>query len=225
MSMVFALANYAEATLVTSVGTFGPSTTVVDFSQFSSPFSFGPGPVQVGGLVGSDIIWASSNAAVQGGAVIGNSIYNIVPNGSWNSGRVGYVGLNAPSGTMTLTLTSPVSEVGALLNYSAGLGPDVTIAALAFDGSILESYDINTSAPISTPGGVNVGGFRGIQRGTADIFGFQVANSAVVLDDFTIGQATPEPDSIVLIGGGLLVIAVARWRSARRSGRAIAIVD
>ncbi|HZZ79980.1 MAG TPA: hypothetical protein VFE62_15785, partial [Gemmataceae bacterium] len=183
--MVLVLASYAKATLVTSVGTFGPSTTVVDFSQFSSPFSFGPGPVQVGGLVGLDIQWASSNSAVQGGAVIGNSVYNIVPNGSWNTGRVGYVGLNAPSGTMTLTLTSPVSEVGALVNYSAGLGPDVTIAALAFDGSILESYDLNTSAPISTPGGVNVGGFRGIERGSADIYGFQVANSAVVLDDFT----------------------------------------
>lgn len=171
-------------------------------------------------------MWSSSNSTVQGGATIGDSLYNIIPNGSWNSGRVGFVGLNAPTGTMLLKFnTQPVSAVGALLNYSAGLGPDVIISALASDGSVLESYDLNTLAPINTPGGLNVGGFRGIVRSTADIYGFQVANSAVVLDDLTIGPAVPEPSSVMLLSVGMLAVAGACWRKQRRAALALATID
>src|SRR5437773_2450278 len=49
----------ARASLIT----IAPSpSTVVTFAQFSGPFAFGPGPVQVGGLVGEDIVWTSINA-------------------------------------------------------------------------------------------------------------------------------------------------------------------
>ncbi len=222
--VVFA-ASPAAATLVTSAASLGSPTEVVDFSQFTGPSSFGPGPVQVGGLIGEDIVWSSSNSTVQGGATIGDSLYNIIPNGSWNSGRVGFVGLNAPTGTMLLEFAQPVSAVGALLNYSAGLGPDVIISALASDGSVLESYDINTLAPISTPGMLNVGGFRGIVRSTADIYGFQVANSAVVLDDLTIGPAVPEPSSVMLMSVGLLAVAGVNLRRKRRGALALATSD
>lgn len=222
--VVFA-ASPAAATLVTSAASLGSPTEVVDFSQFTGPSSFGPGPVQVGGLIGEDIVWSSSNSTVQGGATIGDSLYNIIPNGSWNSGRVGFVGLNAPTGTMLLEFAQPVSAVGALLNYSAGLGPDVIISALASDGSVLESYDINTLAPISTPGMLNVGGFRGIVRSTADIYGFQVANSAVVLDDLTIGPAVPEPRSVMLMSVGLLAVAGVNLRRKRRGALALATSD
>jgi hypothetical protein len=224
--LVVFLASRAQATFVTSAAAFGSPTQIIDFSQFSGPSSFGPGPVQVGGLVGANVVWSSSNSTTQGGAVIGDSLYNIIPNGSWNSGRVGFVGLNVTTGTMLLKFNGPpVGEVGAFLNYSAGSGPDVIISALASDGSVLESYDVNTLAPISTPGMLNAGAFRGITRPTADIFGFQVANSAVVLDNLTFGASSPEPSSVMLFSVGLLALASAYRRGKRRQVRAIATID
>jgi len=88
------------------------------------------------------------------------------------------------------------------------------ILALAADSSVLEQYDITQLAPISTPGGVNDGAFRGILRSNADIFGFSVSNSAAVLTDLTFSSATlpdnssvPEPRSIVLMLSGFLFLA------------------
>lgn len=66
----------------------------------------------------------------------------------------------------------PVHSVGAFMNYAPDPrhGPTY-IDALDSSGNILESYEINSSAPISTSYEVDAGAFRGITRGTADIGG------------------------------------------------------
>lgn len=66
----------------------------------------------------------------------------------------------------------PVHSVGAFMNYAPDprYGPTY-IDALDSSGNILESYELNSSAPISTPYGVDAGASRGITRSTADIRG------------------------------------------------------
>jgi hypothetical protein len=63
------------------------------------------------------------------------------------------------------------------------------------DTMILESHVLNREAPISTPFLFNAGAFRGIRRAQADIAGFRISNSYVVLDDLAFSSsATPVPD-------------------------------
>ena len=204
---------------------------IVTFSQFSSGFAFGPGPAAVGGLVGERITFSSSNAATNGGAFLGTGTYRISPNGTWDRGRGGFVGLNAGVGTITIAfLDAPVAQVGGFLNYAVSPGlPDVTVAVLAADGTVLESDNLAQLAPISTPGTTNSGAFRGISRTQADIYGFRVANSFVVLDDLTFSRTpgvapvnpVPGPATIVLGLVGVLSAGLGRFV---RSGRRVALV-
>lgn len=206
----------ARAGLITSAASLVQPVALVDFSQFPGGFAFGPGPVQVGSLAGLDITWSSTNSVNQGGAVIGSSTYRLGTNGSWTADRVGFVALNAGVGSMNFVFADgPVAQVGAYLNYAPNTGPGVVIAALDQNGNPLESYDLSLAAPISTPGGLNAGAFRGIQRAEIDIFGFRVSNSGVALDDLQLSTQVPEPGSFTLTVMCCLACGVVAWRSRR----------
>lgn len=210
----------AHASLITLPSGIPSPSTVVDFSDFADVNTVHTnGPVQVGNLVGVDVTFTSDNPD---GSLLGSGPYQLSDNGVWDS-TITMAGIDVDaflSDTYTMTFSfnsGPVSAVGAFMNYSvfedSGFG-DVTIAALAADSSILEQYDITQLSPISTPGGVNDGAFRGILRSNADIFGFSVSNSAAVLTDLTFSSATlpdnssvPEPRSIVLMLSGFLFLA------------------
>lgn len=204
----------ARAALITSNALVPPPQKVVDFSQFTGNFTFIDGtsaPIQIGGLVGEDITFSANTFAV-----IGDGNFGLGANGSFDSGRVGFTGLNAGTGSLIYSFnTTPVSSVAGFINYSPNTGPNTVISA--FNGAtLLESYDISTLAPISTPGATNDGAFRGITRATADITSFTVSNQFVVLDNLTFSRAevvaAPEPETWAMMGIGLLILGIATRR-------------
>ena len=204
------LTQYCQAALVTS----SPGGTVIDFSQFGV-FSFTPGPVQVGGLVGADVKWSSTYAL----SVIGNGGYGLSSNGFWDSGRNGYVGLNSPSGSMSFTFANPVSFVGAFMNYAPGNGTPI-ISIYDSANNLIETANLSILAPISTLGAQNAGAFRGFTIGSASIARFELSGGFDVADDLTFSfSAVPEPSTCV--AGALLLLpfgaqAIRRSRASRQ---------
>jgi hypothetical protein len=210
-----------SATLITSSASLGLST-VVDFSQFGGPvdpsggpFIFTGGPVAIGGLVGEPIIWQSTNS----NSIIGNPIHALDTNGNWTTGRNGFTALNTSSGTMDYLFANGVSGVGGFVNYAPCCGTPF-ISALDIGGNLLETYNILTLAPISTPGPsggqFDAGAFRGILREQNDIFGLQLHDAFFVLDDLTFSRVppntVPEPTTLALFGIGLIGLAGMRRR-------------
>ena len=204
-ALIFSAAP-AQAILITS--SFGGD--VIDFSEFPSQFT--AGPEQIGTSLNRDITWSSTfDSSVF--AFTGN--YSLLSNGFWNNGRGGYVGLNNGNGSMTFTFNdSPVSSVGGLINYALSggspIGSNPVIEALGSGGTVLESIDLFSVAPIVTNGN-NLGAFRGFSRPTADIEAFRVSNAFIVLDDFEFAGEpenvpVPEPSSTIL--GSLVAIGI-----------------
>lgn len=208
--------SQAPAAFITSAGGVTAPSLTIDFSQFTSVI-FGPGPVQIGGLVGRNVTLESGTTS----SILHNDLYSLIGNGQWDTGRIGYSGTGTKEGVMTYRfLDTPVSQVGGFVNYApGGFGPNSLIEALAQDGTVLESYDVFSLAPISTPAAVNAGAFRGITRATADIYAFRVSNSYIALDDLKFSDnpappsvATPLPGTVALAAFGFVGIALRRAR-------------
>lgn len=203
VAMMFGFSNVSQAVLVTDALT--SPTATVDFSQFNTDWVFGTGPVEVGGLVGESISWSSTYSY----SVIGNSGYGLGGNGNWNSGRNGYVGLNTSATNQSMRFDfndGPISGVAGFVNYAPENYGDFFIEVLGLGDVVLESYNITSLAPISTPGQTNAGEFRGITRGTADIYAFRLSGAYDVLDDLQFTRV-PEPATLILLGLGLLGFA------------------
>lgn len=210
---VFALS--AQASLITSASQIGQPQTVITFSQFAGPNTvYTTGPVSIG----NGVTFTSTNPA---GSLLGQGPYSFNNNGSWNS-AVDLAGLDVDQFgndkyTMTFSFARPVSAVGGLMNYAifqfSGFS-DVVISALGVNGNVLESYDISQLAPISTPSGIDMGQFLGIERSQADIAAFSLSNSAVAITDFTFASSVPEPGTSCLLLAGLSALLLRRrgWR-------------
>ena len=204
-STVVALALFSGASHATLITT-NSMTVTDDFSNYTSGWNFTSGPI----TLNSGAVWSTT----YGSSVIGNSSYGLAGNGSWNSARNGYTGLNTNIGSMTFLLPQEVNYVGGFINYATSNYADVIMEALDIYGNVLESYNINQLAAISTPNTTNQGAFRGISRTTFDISSLRVSNGYVVLDDLTFGDAkvsdVPVPATLWLVGLGITLLGFSK---------------
>ena len=198
---------------------------VIDFESLGE-ISGVSGPVQIGGDVGVDVTVEASNG--QNEIYINPSSWGLIDNGDWESPKT-YVSTEIRDSTEGMLFSfndGAVSEVGAFMNNIEGLSQnqDLVITALDAGMNVLESYNINNTAVISTPGGTNQGAFRGIERPTADIAYFLVAGEGPVLDDLTWSGSSPQDGAkaiptmtmpgIALTLLGLLFVASRRLRTS-----------
>jgi len=203
---LLSIVNPVRGELVTDSGSMPGPQVVVNFSQFSGLNTAGE-PLQVGALVQRDITLTGANPA---GFYYGTFSYNLgyafwtPQNGWWWDTQYGgihhYVatmGVTYGPGELTFRFNDgPLKAVGAFVNYDPHESTHPTIYALDSQGGILESYDLAGAAPISTPSVPDEGGFRGIVRSQADIYGFRYANGNLVLTNLTF---TPKPAANPLV--------------------------
>ncbi len=101
---------------------------------------------------------------------------------------------------------------------------DFIIEAVGLGNLVLEAYTISTIAPISTPGELNAGAFRGIERPTSDIVAFRLYNAGHVLDDLEFARVSvnpvPLPAALPLYATGLGLMGLFGWWRRRRAAAA-----
>jgi len=218
LTLVSMCSPTANAAFITSTGGFTQPTTVIDFSQFNGSFQFTNGPIQVGGLVSEDVVYTSTSSS----SVIGNGVYGLGSNGSWNSGRVGYVGNNSGNPNVAIDFTfnsGSIGEVGGFVNYAPNTGA-FFIEAIGAGNVVLESFNVTSLAPISTPGQTNAGAFRGIVRAQNDIVALRIRGGFDVLDNLTFSRFDPVPEPASLCLWGLAAVGAAVYTRRRKRQQA-----
>lgn len=209
----------ASAVLVTSSAGFPPST-VIDFSAYAGCVTFAQAGCSPPQTIAPGVQFTGTSGFL--GASLYNGPFGLANNGSWDSGRDGYVGINDQqngSGIFAkFTFSTPISAVGVFENYAAGSGaPDPILEVLSSSNAVLESYDLAVAAPISTPGGVDAGAFRGVQRASADISAIEFIDGFQVVDNLTFGAAVvPVPTLSPRSSLALFVVAFAGLGLIRR---------
>ena len=122
----------------------------------------------------------------------------------------------APASTRS-RLRRPQTSFGAYVNYAPGVGTDATISTLDALGNIIQSFDIATLAPVSTPGGFNQFEFRGIVNGKDDqpFDGVQFGGNYLLLAGSPSGgisPGVPEAASWAMMIAGFALVGVASRR-------------
>jgi hypothetical protein len=189
------------AALITSAPGGGVTTTFPggDFCFIGGP----SGPTTVAGFS----ITATNSACYNYGDT--SDSFGLGANGTW---QMGLIGDDSDATLITIDLGGLYAWVGGFMDYEEPDPGTPVITALAADGTtVLESFDLSTDAPISTPGLLNGGAFRGISLPTDEIRYFQIGGSHLVMHDITLGAAAiPEPSSLILAGCALAVLGLLR---------------
>lgn len=170
-------ANAATSLLTTDVGYTGPSLNLTGYDNGNYNFTFGP--VALAG--GMTLVAAPGGGGNSGlGSVVGQGNYGLASNGSFGGSAV-YIGVDSNTGFDTVTLAGAVSQIGFYFNYAPDNGGNhATITALDNLSNVLGAYDLETLAPISTPGGFNQFQFRGISSTSANIAAFRFGGDYIL---------------------------------------------
>jgi len=208
LSISAALGTAASASvLITSPGAYsGPTLNLTPYETGNYNFTFGP--VNVGpGLTFTASPGGSGGFPFGGnsgqGSVVGQGGYGLGANGSFGGSAV-YIGVDSGTGFDTIMFSAPQTQFYGFWNYAPNVGADATISTLDSGGNVLQSFDLTTLAPISTPGGFNQFEFRGID-GTDQFSGIRFGGNYLLLAATAQGGATggtPEPATWALMIGG-----------------------
>ena len=221
LTVLLSLTLHCHATLVTEISQFPSGASLIDFSQFTTTNVFGPGPIEVGQLIGESVLWSSNNT---GSAIFSSSnpSYGLGANGVWSS-PMSFAGVNGqPDGQINSMrfgfAAGPVRSIGGLINYvpnNPAAFAFARISALDINGSVIESYNLMSAAPISTPSATNQGAFRGIVHATDDIYAFELSNAVIAIDNLRFARVVPEPTSAALLSFGVLLLARRRASNSK----------
>ncbi len=224
-AVTFAVPATAAATLLTTeAGYTGRGLNLSAFATGAYNFTFGP--IDVDGFTftaapgGSGGYPAGGNSGL--GSVVGQGGYGLGSNGGFGGDAV-YIGVDSGTGYAELLGTTGYDQMGFFMNYAPGVGDNATIWTLASDGSVIDSFDIATLAPIVTPGGFNAFMFRGVayDDGTK-IYGLRFGGNYLLLTGTKDGvPPTPGPGGIpepatwamLILGFGLVGSAARRRRT------------
>lgn len=226
------LARPSHAQFTTWLDAFGPPSQTYSFGAFTEPRTGLPQSIGGGAAI----------SLLRGAASIFNTQFDIggsypsVPglndpifcsNGAWNADREGFVGL-FPGATVRVSFAAPVRGVGAFMNYlplCAGQSQSApTMRVLDANMASLGLYHIDEIGRIVTPNAVNAGAFRGVVHVESDIFAVDFDGAFFLFDDLAVLGASveppsttvPEPATMAMLAGGLLVLGAARRLIRRR---------
>jgi len=182
------------------------------------------GPVTLNANDGRGVVFTAAQEF--GAAGFSGLMYGLGSNGLWKSADLSFAWANGSndggaSSAMRFTFVDgPVSFVGGFMNYVPSqpdniyyYASDFVLKALAQDGTVLEQYELAKVAPIVTPDALNAVAYRGIARGTADIYAFEIQGAGVVQSlTFSPLAVVPEPANCALMLAGLTALALAARR-------------